>query len=375
MMVGEVINQGPFTPSTPLGLIIQLLFLLLFLIFMIFGQRIQMYMLLKQVESSLDQLKALRDEGKRMAIDALKEFGNPNTDPVARVDQFLEHIAIGPESMDPAGVVYKLEHILDVRNERCLDEVRLIAPKADDVQLHNLENLLEAALALNVIYKVIRHYYLLGKKTFSYYIILQLQMLLPLVIREAKAYAGALTAFFHGQPIGDGVGPLVAAKLMRGKEIKRIAKDIVAAETEIEGRKAYVVKAEGPGARVGKPGDAVKRIIEEHEGKIAAVIFVDAALKLEGEKLGEIADGVGVAMGGPGVEKFKVEGEATKYGVPVYAVIVKEDIGDAVSPMHKDLYVAADNAIERIKSIIRERTKEGDTIIVVGVGNTVGIGQ
>ena len=36
----------------------------------------------------------------------------------ARVDRFLEYFTIGPQSMDPAGIVYKLDHILDVRDER-----------------------------------------------------------------------------------------------------------------------------------------------------------------------------------------------------------------------------------------------------------------
>jgi hypothetical protein len=31
--------------------------------------------------------------------------------------------------------------------------------------------------------------------------------------------------------------------------------------------------------------------------------------------------------------------------------------------------------IERIKRLVIERTKPGDTIIVAGIGNTIGIGQ
>ena len=58
--------------------------------------------------------------------------------------------------MDPAGVVYKLDHILDVRDERLKDEVKLMAPSSDEVQMNNLENTLEAAMALNFIYKVVR---------------------------------------------------------------------------------------------------------------------------------------------------------------------------------------------------------------------------
>ena len=109
-----------------------------------------------------------------MAISTIKEIGKLEEDPTGRVDQFLEYIAIAPQNMDPSGIVWKLEHVLDVRDVRFKDEVSLMAPEADDVQLNNLENTLEAALALNIIYKVMRHFYILGKKTHSVYIIMQL---------------------------------------------------------------------------------------------------------------------------------------------------------------------------------------------------------
>jgi hypothetical protein len=340
-----------------------------------YGQRIQLYIMLREVEGSLYKLKYIRDEGRRIAIETIKEIGKPQTDPTARVDRFLEYFTIAPQSLDPAGVVWKLEHILDVRDARFKDEVKLIAPAADETQANNLENTLEAAMALNYIYKVIRHYYLLGKKTLSLYIIMQIQMILPLVMREAEAYASALKAFAYGQPIGDGVGALVAAKLMHGRPIRELPKDCVVAEVPIEGRTAYVIKAEGPGGNVGKPGDAIKTIIEENEGKIANIIMIDAALKLEGEEVGEVAEGVGAAIGGPGVDQFKIEETILKYRIPINAVIIKEDIGDAVSPMRKEIFEAADKAIERIKQVILERTKEGDKVIIAGVGNTIGIGQ
>lgn len=334
-----------------------------------------MYVMLREVQSSLFRLKLIRDKGRKTAIATIKELGKPKEDPTPKVDQFLEYIAIAPQNMDPSGIVWKLEHILDVRDTRFKDEVKLMAPEADETQVNNLENTLEAALALNIIYKVIRHFFLLGKKTLSLYIIMQIQMILPLIMKEAEAFASALKAFSNGQPIGDGAGALVAAKLMQGHKKRKIAKDVVVATVPIEGRTAYVLKAEGPGGNVGKPGEAMKNIIEENGGKIATIIVIDAAQKLEGEKPGEVAEGVGVAIGGPGVEQYKVEETVLKYKIPVNAVIIKEDIGDAVSPMRKEVFDAADTVIERIKRLILERTKKGDSLIIAGIGNTIGIGQ
>jgi hypothetical protein len=362
-------------PGGDLGWVLNVILMLFFVVFMFYGQRIQLYVMLREVESSLLRLKYIRDEGKKRAVSIIKKLGKSKEDPNPRIERFLEYVTIQPASMDPAGIVWKLEHILDVREVRFQEEVKLMAPEANSVQVKNLENTLEAALALNIIYKVIRHFYMLGKKTLSLYVIMQLQMILPLIMREAKAFSSALKAFSEGQPIGDGAGPLIAAKLMYGQEKRKIAKDVVAATLSMEGRTVHVLKAEGPGGNVGKPGEGIKRIIEENNGKIASIIVVDAAQKLEGEKTGEVAGGVGVAIGGPGVEQFKVEDTILRYRIPVNAVIVKEDIGDAVSPMRKELFEAADVAIDRIKELIRERTNEGDSVIVAGVGNSIGIGQ
>ena len=359
-------------------IIVQILSLLSYLfifVFIFYGQRIQMYVMIREVESSLFKLKLMREEGRKTAIETIKEIGKPPADPSTKVDRYLEYFTITPQSMDPAGIVYKLDHILDVRDERMKDEVKLMAPATDEVQVYNLENTLEAAMALNFIYKVVRHYYLQGKKTLSLYTIMQLQMILPLVMKEAEAYASALKAFAYGQPIGDGAGPLVAAKLMHGYETRKVPRDCVVATVPFENRTALVLKAEGPGGNVGKPGDAVKTLIEENKGKIAAVIMIDAGLKLEGEALGEIAEGIGAAIGGPGVDQYKIEEAIMHDKIPLYAVVIKEDIGDAVSMMRKEISDAADKAIERVKAVVTERTKEGDQIIIVGVGNTIGVGQ
>lgn len=358
-----------------IGWVIQIAWLGFFVFFMFYGQRFQMTVMLREIEKHLRRLKFIRDEGRKLAMETIKEIGKPQVDPAERVDQFLEYITITPQSMDPSGIVWKLDQILDVREVRFKDEVKLMAPEANEVQLNNLENTLEAAMALNIIYKVIRHFYILGKKTLSLYIIMQVQMVLPLIMKEAEAFASALKAFATGQPIGDGAGALVAAKMMHGHKTRKIAKDIVAATVPLEGRIAHILKSEGPGGNVGKPGDGIIKIIKENKGKIATIVMIDAAQKLEGEKPGDVAEGVGAAIGGPGVEQFKIEESVLKYKIPVNAVIIKEDLGDAVSPMRKEVFDAVDTAIQRIKRLILERTKKGDAVIIAGIGNTIGIGQ
>lgn len=355
--------------------VLNILFYVVFIVFIFYGQRLQTYVMIREVEGSLYKLKYIKEEGRKITIETIKEIGKSPTDPTSRVDRFLEYFTISPQGLDPAGIVWKLEHILDVRDIRFKDEVKLMAPAADETQTNNLENTLEAASALNFIYKVIRHYYLLGKKTLSLYVIMQIQMILPMIMKEAEAYASALKAFAYGQPIGDGAGALVAAKLMHGYETRKLEKDCVVATVPFEGRTAFVIKAEGPGGNVGKPGDAMKQIVEENKGEIAMIVMIDAALKLEGEELGEVAEGIGAAIGGPGVDQFKIEEELVKYHIPINALVVKEDVGDAVSPLRKEVFDSIDTVIERIKQVVSERTKPGDKIMIAGIGNTIGIGQ
>jgi len=122
--------------------------------------------MIREVENSLHKLRHIKEEGRKTAIETIKEIGKPATDPSARVDRYLDYFTIGPQNMDPAGIVSKLDHILDVRDDRLKEEVKLMAPQIqnDPVQINNLENTLEAAMALNFIYKVVRHYYIQGKK-------------------------------------------------------------------------------------------------------------------------------------------------------------------------------------------------------------------
>jgi hypothetical protein len=359
-----------------LGTISQLLFTVLFIaLFFGFGQKLQMRQFLWDIDKGLRRLDMFRNSAKDLTLKTVKEIGKPSTDPGPQINVLMEQFLISPVDMDPAGIVGKIDHLLDVRDAKFKEDVRRIAPGADSSQVMNLENLVEASWALNTIYRIIRHFYLMGKKTNSIFIIIQLQALLPLIIQEAEAYLGAAKAFAEGQPIGDGIGPLVASRLMKDKEKRKVEKDVVVAETMMEDRRVIALKAEGPGGNVGKPGDAIKTIIEENVDKVSMVIMVDAAVKFEGESSGEVSEGIGAAIGGVGTERFKIEQEATVHKIPVYAVIVKESLQEAITPMKKEIMEAGEKVIERIKNLILERSKPGDTIIVAGIGNTIGIGQ
>ena len=368
--------QLPFgQEQSTLGSVISLLMYLSFILFIFFGQKIQLRMMLWEIDGVIRKLDFMRADAKALTLKTLKEVGKPKEDPAPALNSLLEQFMISPVDMDPAGIVWKLDHIMDVRESKFKEDVKLIAPEAGESQLHNLENLVEAAHALNTIYRILRHFYLLGKKTRSFYIILQLQMIIPLIMQETEALVDAAKAFSQGQPIGDGIGALIASQLMAGVPKRKVEKDVVIAETMLEERKVIALKAEGPGGNVGKPGDAIRRVIEEYDGKITSIIMIDAALKFEGEPSGEVSEGIGAAIGGIGTERFKIEEEAKRFKIPLYAFIVKESIREAITPMRKEIADATDKVMERVKRLLAQRTAEGDTVILAGIGNTIGIAQ
>jgi len=159
---------------------------------------------------------------------------------------------------------------------------------------------------------------------------------------------------------------------MKGK-VKRIEKDeFVIVRTKINGRDVWIAKAEGPGASTGYPGKFLQKFLKRQ--RINRIITIDAAMKLEGEKTGTIAEGVGVAMGGSGVDRYEIEQIAVKRNIPLDAVAVKVSQEEALMPMKKEILKSVPKAIDAVKAAINRGSKR-EKILIIGVGNTCGIGN
>jgi len=351
-------------------------FMMLFLFYPTFSQKLQLSYILRDLERRLYKIKQIREEVRRKTLETLKRYSEGGAKVDEELDKMLLSFAITPESMDPYGIVYKLEHIVNTWEDTFEENVRSLCSKADRERVKTLTNLVEVARGIDYLYRLIRHYYLLGKKTSNIYIVLQVQMLMPQLMEIAEAYRQACYAFMQGQPVGDGVGVLAAAKLVEGVEKKtyEVAKDTIVHETMLDGRKVYVLRAAGPGGAVGKPADGIMKIIEAEKDKVKAIVMIDAALKLEGEDTGKVVEGIGAAIGGIGVDKFKIEEMAKKLKIPLYAFVIYQSIGEAITPMRESIAKAADEVAEKVKNLIKSRIEEGFSVIVAGIGNTVGIG-
>ncbi|MFQ5831298.1 MAG: DUF1512 family protein [Candidatus Thorarchaeota archaeon] len=362
------------------GWIFNILFFVFFIGYMLYGAKLQMRMWLGQIRAGLVELKRMRNESKESAIETFKAFGRTEDEVTGEVERWLDYFTIMPVDLDPAGVLVRLDHLLDERRDRFQEFVSELAPEATLPEQQTLENTLEVSQVLDLIYRIVRHFYILGKKTGSQIMVMQIQMQMPDIMRLAKAYFDAVDAFSEGKPIGDGIGALIVTRFAReygasaDSYVHEVSREVGYYPIEVEERTVYALRATGPGGTVGKPGFAVKKLVEQNKGKISRIITVDAALKLEGEEMGRVSEGTGAAIGDPGPEKHAIEQTATDNDIGIEAIVVKEDEAAAVGVMDKKILDSVPEVIQRISNAILKRTKPGDRIILAGIGNSMGIG-
>ncbi len=371
--------------TDPLSLVLNLLFFVMIFMSMFYGTKIQMWRSSKEVQSGLEKLKTWNDDCKQILLKVFKKYADKkemDKDLQLKLEDFLSFITIGPVSLDPYGIIAKLDHIIDIRDDRYKEEVALLAPNVTpgSPEAQNLENLVEAAAAVDYIYRLIKHFLIMGKKSKSYILLMQISMQLSLILGMAKSYYRATKAFSEGSPIGDGLGPMVAGSFVRNvaqqDDVKavEIAKDTIVQEVDFEDRTIYVIRARGPGGTVGKPGTAIKKLVEDKDKNISRIFMIDAGLKLSSDKTGSIVVGVGAAIGGIGVEKFFIEDSSTKKDIPIDALICRQSLENAITVMTRPITQSVPALVEKIKMGIRKRTEKGSKIIVAGIGNTIGIG-
>lgn len=336
--------------------------------FVLYGQRIQLYISSSDIKKSIAKLSKYAD-GSR---DELLQYLGARKEP-GRIDAFLDYFTIMPTDLDPAGIVPKIRHTVRSREDHTRRQLKSTYADLDEYELAKVQTLLEIATSLRLLYRVVNHLYLTAKKQKNYPLIVPLQMMLPFIMEEAESLSGAMSAFKLGQPVGDSIGPMVVGRMMLETEKRPAAFQTVYSETEYDGRTMYLVKAQGPAPSVGRLGDAVEMILSKNE--IDAIIMVDAALKFEGEDSAAVSRGFGAAIGGIGTEKFQIEQAASERNIPVFAIIIKESVKEAVTVMTQDIADRADDIGTQVHDTIKQNTEPGQSVMVLGVGNTVGVQQ
>ena len=362
-----------FSMSDDSNPLMMLVWILPIILFVFYGQRIQLLVTSSELKKGIKKLGGFRDESRIELVNYLKHNLKINDDPIKKIDRFLDYFTIMPVDMDPNGIVEKVRHTVRSREDYTRAHVKSLSPEITDFELTKVQTLLEIASSLQMIHKIINHMFLTAKKQNNYPLILPLQMILPFVMEQAQAMKDAIPAFKTGQPVGDGIGPMVIGKMMLNLEKETIAFETTFAKTNFEDRVLFLLKAEGPSSTVGRPADALEIIASNN--KLDAIVMVDAALKLEGEDSASIAQGFGAAIGGIGTEKFQIEEIATSNTIPIFSIVVKQSVKEAITLMTKEIADKADDVRLQVYDMILENTRPGQSIAIIGVGNTAGVSQ
>jgi len=337
-------------------------------------QRMQLKIWILVIKIRLNTIKNTFEEDKLRVRNMLQNMGLSK--PSLLLSRLLDFFVIEPVSVEPTDIIKRMDHLLRVAESSVKQLIERMLPSSIGKHERSLiESAISIVAAIGLIYKILRHYIILGEREENYLIIMQLVYLMPQILKVVKIYHEALNAFMYGKPIGDGVGPLVAYMLAEKCNIisKRVIDETSVVEAIYESRRLFIVKAEGPGSNVGHPGAVISKIVEELNGNVSLILTIDAAIKLEGEVSGSISEGVGAAIGDPGPEKIAIERVAAKYNIPLRALVIKMDLKEALTTMKKNIYQSCEIVLNHIDTIIRESTPEGSTIIVAGIGNTMGI--
>ena len=353
--------------------IMMLIWILPIILFVFYGQRIQLWVTSSEIKKGIKKLDGFKNESRLDLINYVKHNLDAKDDPVKKIDKFLDYFTIMPVDMDPNGIVEKVRHTVRSREDYTRAHVLSLSPKMGELELTKVQTLLEIASSLRMIHKIINHMFLTAKKQNNYPLILPLQMILPFIMEQAESMKDAIPAFKIGQPVGDGIGPMVVGKMMLNAEKETVAFQTILAKSDFEGRSLFLLKAEGPGSTVGRPADALEHVMSKNN--LDAVIMVDAALKMEGEDSASVAQGFGAAIGGIGTEKFQIEEIATNAHIPIFSIVVKQSVKEAITLMTKDIADQADDVRLQVYEMILENTVCGQSVAVIGVGNTAGVPQ
>jgi hypothetical protein len=79
-------------------------------------------------------------------------------------------------------------------------------------------------------------------------------------------------------------------------------------------------------------------------------------------------------MGGSGVDRYEIEDIVVRRNIPLDAIAIKVSEEEALMPMKKEVLDAVPDAIENVKEILK-RSKNRERVLIMGVGNTCGIGN
>src|SRR3989338_8962350 len=236
------------------------LVLVFWIVMIFFYPRMALMQIVWRMEQSVKELENMSRDSKRIVLRQVS--AKPSENVRKTMDRMVEFFAIEPVSLDPYGLIPKLEHVVNAEEDKIKYTIKEIAPSANEERRANIMMGVAGAMSVNQIAKIVKHFLVMVKKTKNIQLAMVVQMQLPLIERIAKAMYKGTGYLAMGQPVGDSIGPYVAAKLIGNKKARLVEEDTLIAETAYAGRRLVVMKAAGPGGRLGKLGRATEKVIK-----------------------------------------------------------------------------------------------------------------
>jgi len=287
----------------------------------------------------------------------------------SRIRELVTMFSISPVAKDPAGIMEKLRNNIDASTDLILDDIREIVSEGNEKDVYRIVLMTSVTNAMHVLTRYLRHF-VKGAKKKDEIAKMNLIASFRLMKEMFEAYELAFIDFSNHRIIGDGIGPLTVAHIAKEQELEwatAVEYRTSYAIYKNSGRNIWLVKATGPHGNTGQVGRFIGNI------KPDMIITIDAALKMHGEETGDVRTGVGAAIGGAGYERYTIEETGVKSDCPLYAVIVPMSMKEAITVMPEAVFNAMPEVLRRVYDLIERRTSEGDLVMVVGVGNTLGV--
>ncbi len=367
-------------------------FIILLLLVFFYGQNYQGWYAGRLIKKSLKELNKWKKYGVNLTFSFIEPISSEGITPreiTEFINKILDFFVIPPSQLDPP-IYEKLRYLMSYREKRFSQLIRQFLPNIDKSSLAKISALLNTTTEIHNMHKKVRHKLIIGEKTRSHMFLLSTASEITQIMIKARAYRTALDSFKGKQPIGDSIGPMSVNEFI--KEIQKNNKILelntqkrshgfYSSEITYKNRKCICLRPKGPDAIVGNIGEAVENVILElHEKNQhpSIVITIDAMTRLEGEKLGTVAQGLGIVIGGDSnnlIDKYQIETLCMKETptIPFEAVVCRESLEEAVSPMSEPIKLAIPKIIRILKKIIRSQTKPNEIVLILGIGNAIGV--
>jgi len=158
--------------------IIQLIWIILFILLITgLNQRIQLKIWVLDIRTKLNTIKSLLEEDKAKTRNMLRNLGVEVPD--ALIERVIDFFTIEPVEIEPTDIIKRMDHLLRTTENSVRKIVSGFLPNLGKHELSLVETSLSIVAALNIVYKVIRHYLLIGERENNFILIMQLEYLMP----------------------------------------------------------------------------------------------------------------------------------------------------------------------------------------------------